>query len=213
MRTSRELSARQGPNLTPVTRQRSNGKLDRSRDVAILNATVAVLAESGYAATNMNDIAARARVGKAAIYRRWSSKAALVTDALVYWRPELLDDEPPDTGSLRGDLDLLVTRVARNDDDIITNELILQVALEAGRDTELSAALEDLLLGKGTRKISALFERAVERGEIPPGLDLPMIAGSLTAMALHRVINGLRVDAPFVRKVIDTLILPALGLD
>lgn len=61
----------------------------------------------------MNDIAARAGVGKAAIYRRWSSKAALMTDALVYWRPDLIDDDAPDTGSLAGDFDAVVERVAR----------------------------------------------------------------------------------------------------
>ncbi|TGD86523.1 TetR/AcrR family transcriptional regulator [Mycolicibacterium sp. CH28] len=211
MRTTRRPN-RQVPDLEPVTRQRSSGKLDRSRDVAILDATVAVLAEAGYEATNMNDIAARAGVGKAAIYRRWSSKAALVSDALVYWRPELFDDEPPDSGSLRGDLDLLVARVACNDDDVVTNELILQVALEAGRDSGLATALEDLLLGRGNRKISAMLQRAMDRGEISSTLDLALIADVLTAMALQRVISGRRVDAPFARQVIDTLILPAVGL-
>ncbi|MGV7665743.1 helix-turn-helix domain-containing protein, partial [Mycobacterium kansasii] len=73
-------------------RQRTDGRLDRSRDPVILDAALAALAEHGYDATNMNDIAARAGVGKAAIYRRWSSKAALMTDALVYWRPDLLKD-------------------------------------------------------------------------------------------------------------------------
>jgi AcrR family transcriptional regulator len=56
----------------PRLRQRTDGRLDRSRDPAILNAALAALAEHGYEATNMNDVAARAGVGKAAIYRRWS---------------------------------------------------------------------------------------------------------------------------------------------
>jgi AcrR family transcriptional regulator len=58
----------------------------------ILNTALSVLTEHGYYATNMNYIAARAGVGKAAIYRRWASKAALITDALVYWRPDLLSN-------------------------------------------------------------------------------------------------------------------------
>jgi AcrR family transcriptional regulator len=45
---------------------------------------LSVLTEHGYDATNMNYIAARPGVGKAAISRRWSSKAALITDALLY---------------------------------------------------------------------------------------------------------------------------------
>jgi AcrR family transcriptional regulator len=73
-------------------RQRTEGRLDRSRDPAILDAALDVLTENGYDATNMNDIAARAGVGKAAIYRRWASKAALLTDTLVYWRPDLIGE-------------------------------------------------------------------------------------------------------------------------
>ena len=51
-------------------RQRTDGRLDRSRDPAILNAALAALTENGYDATSMDDIASRAGVGKAAIYRR-----------------------------------------------------------------------------------------------------------------------------------------------
>ena len=78
---------------------------------------------NGYDATNMDDIAARAGVGKAAIYRRWSSKAALITDTLVYWRPDLLTNDAPDTGSLAGDLEALVERVGRNENDLITTDV------------------------------------------------------------------------------------------
>src|SRR5258708_21844544 len=92
-------------------RQRSVGRLDRTRDPAILNAALAALTEHGYDATNMDDIATRAGVGKAAIYRRWSSKAALIADTLIYWRPDLLTNDAPDTGSLAGDIDALVERV------------------------------------------------------------------------------------------------------
>ena len=64
-------------------------------------------------------------MGKAAIYRRWSSKAALITDALAYWRPNLLSDNAADTGSLLGDLDTLVERAKRNDNNSISNDLVL----------------------------------------------------------------------------------------
>src|ERR1700761_8740952 len=97
--------------MEPKLRQRTVGRLDRSRDPAILNAALAALTENGYDATNMDDIARRAGVGKAAIYRRWSSKAALMADALVYWRPDLVTNEAPDTGNLEGDLDAVVERV------------------------------------------------------------------------------------------------------
>ena len=185
-------------------RQRTDGRLDRSRDPAILNAALAALAEYGYDATNMNDIAARAGVGKAAIYRRWASKAALITDALVYWRPDLMSDEAPNTGSLTGDFELLIERAARNDDDLISNDLVLRVAMEAARDPELATALDDLILHRGRRKITAILQQAAARGEISGDRDWSLVADVVTAMALMRVISGQTVDAKFVREVIDT---------
>ncbi|HEV7581818.1 MAG TPA: TetR/AcrR family transcriptional regulator [Mycobacterium sp.] len=194
----------------PRLRQRTDGRLDRSRDPGILNAALAALAEHGYQATNMNDVAARAGVGKAAIYRRWSSKAALITDALVYWRPDLMSDEAPDTGSLTGDFEFLVERAARNDDNLISNDLVLRVAVEAAHDPELATALDDLILRRGRRMISAILKQAAARGEISGDRDWSLVTDVITAMGLMRVISGQTVDAQFVRQVIDTLVLPAV---
>jgi len=144
-------------------RQRSVGRLDRSRDPAILNAALAALTENGYDATNMDDIAARAGVGKAAIYRRWSSKAALITDTLLYWRPDLLTNDAPDTGSLAGDLDAIVDRVGRNENDLITADLVLRVALMATREPELASALDEMMLFSGTRVFSTILAQAAAR--------------------------------------------------
>jgi len=192
-------------------RQRTVGRLDRSRDPAILNAALAALTENGYDATNMDDIAARAGVGKAAIYRRWASKAALITDVLVYWRPDLRTDDAPDTGSLAGDIDALIERAVRYDNGLITNDLVLRVALEATRDPQLATALDDLMLLRGGRQISTILARAVARGEIAANRDWSLVADVLTAMSLLRVLNGRTVDANFLRQVTDALVLPALS--
>jgi AcrR family transcriptional regulator len=195
----------------PKLRQRTEGRLDRSRDPAILNAALATLTENGYQATNMNDIAARAGVGKAAIYRRWSSKAALITDALLYWRPDLLSNDAPDTGSLLGDLDALVERAKRNDnDDLVTNDLVLRVALEAAHDPELATALDDLMLFRGRRTVATILAQAAARGEISADNDRSLVSDVISAMGLLRVVSGQTVDADFLRQVIETLILPAV---
>jgi hypothetical protein len=134
----------------------------------------------------------------------------LITDALVYWRPDLVDDDAPDTGSLVGDFDALVQRVARNDSERIPNDLILRVALEAMHDRHLTAALDDLMILKGRRMVTAILHQAVARGELAPDRDWSLIADALTGMGLMRAINGQSVDAKFIRSVIDTLILPAV---
>lgn len=210
------MTAVTGPDYPPDAesksrlRQRTDGRLDRSRDPAILDAALAALAENGYVNTNMNDIAARAGVGKAAIYRRWSSKAALITDALVYWKPDLLDDDAPDTGSLEGDFDEIVRRTARSDNDLFSYDLVLRVAVEATHDPHLGSALEDLMLLKGRRVMTTILQQAVARGEVSADRDWSLVADVLTGMGLMRVVNGQSVDSKYVRDVIDNLILPAV---
>lgn len=134
-----------------------------------------------------------------------------MTDVLVYWRPDLRSDVTPDTGSLAGDFDALVERAARNDAELITNDLVLRVALQATRDPQLAAALGDLMLLRGGRIISTVLARAAARGEIAADRDWSLVADVLTAMSLLRVLNGQTVDAEFMRHVIDTVVLPALS--
>ncbi|WP_029106151.1 TetR/AcrR family transcriptional regulator [Mycobacterium sp. URHD0025] len=198
------------PDAESKLRRRTDGRLDRSRDAAILNAALAALSENGYVNTNMNDIAARAGVGKAAIYRRWSSKAALITDALVYWRPDLMDEDAPDTGSLEGDFDEIVRRAERIDDEPFSYALVLQVAVESTHDPHLASALDDLMLLKGRRVMTAILQQAAARGEVPADRDWSLIADVMTGMGLMRVVSGQSLDAKFIREVIDTLILPAV---
>ena len=198
------------PDAESKLRRRTDGRLDRSRDPAILNAALAALEENGYVNTNMNDIAARAGVGKAAIYRRWSSKAALITDALVYWRPDLMDEDAPDTGSLEGDFDEIVRRAARIDEEPFSYDLVLRVAVEATHDPHLGSALDDLMLLKGRRVMTAILQQAAARGEVAADRDWSLVADVMTGMGLMRVIGGQSVNAKFIRDVIDTLILPAV---
>ena len=71
-------------------------------DRAILTAAVELLAERGLAAMSIEEVAARAGVGKTTIYRRWPSKGLLALDAFV---ASFREEQPlPDTGTLRGDL-------------------------------------------------------------------------------------------------------------
>src|SRR4051794_40193012 len=81
-----------------VTRGRPR---DAQIDSGILEATRALLLEVGYAGVGMESVAARAGVGKPTVYRRYSTKAALVYEA-VFGKTKVLDI--PDSGDLRADL-------------------------------------------------------------------------------------------------------------
>ncbi|WP_310552175.1 TetR/AcrR family transcriptional regulator [Paenibacillus glufosinatiresistens] len=80
-------------------------KRDHTRDAQILEAAIEILAEAGFDGMTMDMVAARAKAGKATMYRRWSSKTELVRDALTWMNRNHLElDLLPDTGTLRGDL-------------------------------------------------------------------------------------------------------------
>lgn len=104
----------------------------------------------------------------------------------------------------------LVERCACNDNDLITNDLILRVALEAAHDPHLATALDDLILFRGRRIMSAILAQAADRGEIPADRDWTLIADTTSALGLLRIGAGQTVDADFIREVIDTLVLPSV---
>jgi AcrR family transcriptional regulator len=191
-------------------RQRSVGRLDRSRDPAILNAALAALTENGYDATNMDDIAARAGVGKAAIYCRWSTKAALITDTLVYWRPDLLtnDARTPAASpviSMQSSNAWGATRMTWS-----LAAWCCALPSKPPATPELGSALDDLMLFRGKRVFATILAQAAARGEISADRDWSLVADVVLAMGLVQVVRGQTVDAKFVRQVIDTLVLPAV---
>jgi hypothetical protein len=134
----------------------------------------------------------------------------LIADTLVHWRPDLLSNDAPDTGSLAGDLEAIIERVDRNDSDMVTSDLVLRVALEVTRDPELASALDELMLVRGKRSFSLILARAAARGEISADRDWSMVADVVLAMGLLQVVRGQTVDAKFIRQVIDTVVLPAV---
>ena len=161
---------------SPPRPARSPGRLDRSLDATILDAALAGVAEQGYDRLSMDDIASRAGVGKAAIYRRWPSKAVVVADAIAHWRRRLGPVEPPNTGSLRGDIDALIAAVPDlNDADVSTIQVIVGVATAAMHNPVLAAALDDLVLSTPRQVVRAVLDHAVARGEITAGRDLSLI--------------------------------------
>src|SRR5579864_2191010 len=75
---------------------------DPKVDEAILIAAVDLLGEVGYARLTMDQVVARAGVGKASLYLRWPNKVALVAEAIQHRSGAV--PEVPDTGSLREDM-------------------------------------------------------------------------------------------------------------
>jgi AcrR family transcriptional regulator len=177
---------------------------DPACDAAILQATLDVFAEEGYAGVSIDRVAARAGVGKATIYRRYSSKAEMVVEAVRCGAQ--LDDWLPDTGDLRADLTSIMQPLIdrlRGDDA----QLLVTFALERLRDPELNDQFSRLVIGKKREHLRHLVNAAVARGDLPADVDTELIAESLPALIWHHALYGLPLDDGLLERILD-LVLP-----
>ncbi|HEY5394884.1 MAG TPA: TetR/AcrR family transcriptional regulator [Trebonia sp.] len=180
-------------------------QLDASRDAALRDAALELLAEIGYDRLSIDAVAARAKASKMTIYRRWSGKAELVVDAITSLRKP---GEIPDTGSLRGDLDALA-KSSDSPDIRFDAQLVLGLVTALARDSELRQVIREQFLGRGGIRLRQVFERAVARGEIPQGRNLDLLISVFPALVIHHLlIFGELPDASFTAQVINDLILP-----
>jgi hypothetical protein len=115
----------------------------------------------------MDWIAGRARTGKAALYRRWNSRAELVVHAHGQLVRSLLP--APDTGSFASDMRVRLRELA----DLMESEygeVIRRTVAEVTKNPELAAEARAQLLEAGPHLIDEVYRRAIERGEVRPEL-------------------------------------------
>ena len=193
-------------------RTRGGRPRDASRDAAIVTAALDVLAEHGYERMTMDQVARRAGAGKATLYRRWPSKADLVVHAVSRFdrMPEL--EELPDTGTLRGDL-LALMRPQTEGDDRRSLAVASGIASLLSAEPALAEAAGTALVEPFVASQRLLMRRAAERGEVDADVDVDTIAFVTPAMTAFRLIVQRKpVDVALLARLVDTVVLPALGL-
>jgi AcrR family transcriptional regulator len=187
--------------------------LDVTRDADILDVTLDVLAEVGYDGMTIDMVAARARAGKATLYRRWPSKTELVIDAVACMKNADIDfDHLPDTGTLRGDLISMIKTPNIRDAEKKLKIMAGLVSLLA-RNPELADVAHETVIAPRLRLNRIFIQRAIDRGEITKDVDLDMVSNISSSMVTYRNLMLRKpVDRDFLIKVIDEVVLPAVGL-
>lgn len=179
---------------------------DASRDDALRQAALEVMAEVGYRALTMDAVAARAKAGKATIYRRWESKLDLVIDTCTQLATQNL--AAPDTGSLAGDLREFLSSFAAFLSGPIGKAAQALVG-ELPHEPELATAFRETFLISQRDVLRGILDRAAERGELkadaPRGMAVE-IAGA--ALIYRLMLTGDPLDEPFVEKVVEQVLLP-----
>jgi AcrR family transcriptional regulator len=182
-------------------------------DRAILTATLDLLASQGLAAMSIEEVAARAGVGKATIYRRWPSKGLLALDAFV---TSFRAQQPlPDTGTLRGDLTAALTAWIRLVTETPMGSMLTGLIAEAQHDASLRDAWRDRVIEPLRAQHRIMLDRAVARGEIPAAVDQEVVLDLFFGAAQHRLLLGhLPLTDEFIGEVVDVIlngILPRSG--
>ncbi|RKS71404.1 AcrR family transcriptional regulator [Motilibacter peucedani] len=179
-----------------------------SRDDAICDAALSLLAEVGYDNMSMDAIASRARASKATIYRHWSGKRELVVEAMRRRGPACI--EVPDTGTLRGDA--LATLRQAGKGLLGTEQEVITAVL---RELRACPEIADYVRGEmheSKRAVSrTLTERAVARGELPPDADPDLFFEIAPALIFFRAtVLAEPIDEAFLTHVVDDVILPLM---
>lgn len=177
---------------------------------AILDAGWQQLIEKGYAGFTFEAIAERARTGKAALYRRWPDKEALILAVLAHQGFGHVT-EIPDTGSLREDV-LTLLRAANRQQLNGNAAALFSTVLSAyfNHDIEITPTqLRSQLVGDNSRAIAQVVQQAVGRGELPPeGLPTRVITVPSNLLRHEFIMNLSPVPDETIVDIVDSVFMP-----
>jgi len=154
-------------------------------DHAIVEATLELLTEAGVASLAIEQVAARAGVAKATIYRRWPNKEALILDALA-----TVEDQPPALPgtSLRDDLLTLVTAMVGRSVHPGRGQLYAWMVAESDRNPEIARKYKSIVVERRRRLLESVLRHWQQRGELRADVDIEVAELLVTApMLVYRV--------------------------
>jgi AcrR family transcriptional regulator len=179
--------------------------LSAELSVQLLDVAVDILADEGWGRLNSDRIAARARAGKAGIYRRWPTMAALARAAVNRFH---LVPVPSDRGSLREDLLALLTRWMRPLDR--EERAVASLVGAACHDEELRAGLDEALVRPLGAAVQEVVARADARGEAVRPERLALLTSVLEAFWWQRYRMVEPMEREQVEFIVDEVLTPVL---
>ena len=177
---------------------------EQRADRAILRATLELIAAHGVGDLRMDEVAERAGVGKATIYRRYRSKGALVTAAVAALVREI---GVPDTGTTRGDLLELMRGAVEVYSSSVEAGVMPTLVDAMSRDPELAGLVRQGFLEERRSALRAVLERGVERGDLRPDLDTDLALDVLGGPLFYRLlITGGPIDQKLAEGVVELIL-------
>lgn len=188
--------------LRKAATKRPGGRTSQVTD-RVFKATIALLERSGISAVTFQEVAKRAGVGRATLYRRWPDPAFLVGDAIAATAAEHI--QIADTGSFRGDLFAMLKQIGKFIDSPIGRAAI--IAGVAGREQSEFANHARSLWEIRRKQVSPIFERAKMRGEIAHSIDEDaLFAVAAGALYARMIVMAEPITDTWIERIIDRIV-------
>jgi AcrR family transcriptional regulator len=172
---------------------------------AILEATIQLLSEKPLREISMEEIARKAGVGKATIYKWWPSKAYVALDAFLKKTNQMIPTS--DTGSVKTDI-LEQLRSLMVFYRSPAGRILGQFIAESQIDAKFAALFRKLFLKPRRELVGVIFDRGVERGEIEQNLNRELVLDLIYGPAIYRMIVG---HGPLEKKLADEMVSILFG--
>lgn len=187
-----------------TTKPRGRPSSDAARR-AVLAAASQLLFEGGYEGLTVEGIATRAGVGRQTVYRWWSSKQAIVAEAV---REGELGLEPigiPDTGDLGADLRTWLRTYFGAMRTPQQAAIVRALAAAASTDAAEAVALSRHFTGPDHVQLVRRLQSAVVVGQARPEIDADAVADVFAGAAFYRVIARRDVSDDIADIVVDAV--------
>jgi AcrR family transcriptional regulator len=186
-----------------TTRPRGRPRL-AALDQRILEATLHVLAEGGYAHMSFDDIATAAHTTRATIYLRYPSKAELTAAAIVSaQRPLAL---PAARGDLRQDLIAQLRHFQESMAAPYSLPVVGMALAESSSTPELLSALREHVVATQRRTLLSILQQAIARNELAPETDIDLAIAQLVGSYYALSIAGESIPADWPERVVDQVL-------
>jgi AcrR family transcriptional regulator len=195
--------------MTPATASTGSRRRGAQLRTAILEAALRELRTTGYTGLTMDSVAAACGTGKAALYRRWPNRDALVAEALSSALPDPAGITP--TGEPRTDL-LALLHCVRDTILLSYGSAFRVVRREASAAQELVHDLVEQRVMTPCHDLTlAILRTGVATGRLRPGADNEHIADTGAALLIHHVVtSGPHVPDTYLTAIIDDVVMPLI---
>jgi AcrR family transcriptional regulator len=188
----------------PTTAPRAGRPRSERARRAVLEATADLLEEGVLGSASIEAIAARAGVSKVTIYKWWTSRGAVAIDAYFHrYRATAVFEDTGDLATdLTGQIRLLIDAFRGR-----AGEIMAELIGQAQTDAALGDTIRMHWLGPRRVATADVLQRAVERREIRPDTDVPLVMDQLYAPIYYRLLMG---HAPLTSAMAEALVRTTL---